>query len=221
MPRPGAPTPGRTPSKATSPCAPAAGTPAGPLPRCLPSGETGAWGGVLVGGCGWQAAEADVEARVGGETTGAEEGCGETLGVARALGRGGSVVRGVPGRGTSPPGPRQPGSDLGSQPRAYPVWEEKSLCNCPPAPPPAEEAPTPHPAAGPAPPTPPLGRDPRCTHCKKCTFRGRGWGAAWRGSELPGKGTPCPEPPSARALGRKDPPAPRLAHGGGRWERVV
>lgn len=35
----------------------------------------------------------------------------------------------------------------------------------------------------------PLGRDPCCTHCKKCTFGGRGWGdAEQRDPELPKKG---------------------------------
>lgn len=116
-----------------------------------------------------------------------------------------------------PPGPRRPGSDLGLQPRAYPVWEEKSLCNCPPAPPPAEEAPHPASRRWPcsAPPTPPPGRDPRCTHCKKCTFRGRGWGAEWRDSELLGRGHPVwslhpPEPWDGRT------PLPPLSPR--RWE---
>lgn len=119
-----------------------------------------------------------------------------------------------------PPGPRRPGSDLGSQPHAYPVWEEKSLCNCPPpAPPPAEEAP--HPASRRRPcsvsRTPAPGRDPRCTHCKKCTFRGRGWGAEWRDSELPGRGHPVwslhlPEPWD----GRTPLPPPLLSPR--RWE---
>lgn len=149
----------------------------------------------MVGG-GWQAAEADVEARVGGDTTGAEEGCGETLGVARALGRVAGALSGASLAEGPPPGPRQPDSDLGSQPRAYPVWEEKSLCNCPPAPPPAEEAPHPASRRRPcsAPPTHPReGTHVAHTVRNALSEEGAGGGGVER-LRAPGEGTPCPEP---------------------------
>lgn len=66
------------------------------------------------------------------------------------------------------------GLGLGLSSPRLSVWEEKSLCNCPPSPTPSgiEGHPPLHPPAAPH----PQGRGPRCTHCKKCTFQGRGCG---------------------------------------------
>lgn len=70
-----------------------------------------------------------------------------------------------------------------SQPSRPPVWEEKSMQLTPPR---HRRPPTP---ARPA--HTPKGRDPHCTHCKKCTFRGRGRGSrdtqsspSWGGARL-------------------------------------
>lgn len=58
----------------------------------------------------------------------------------------------------------------------------------------------------------PRGRDPRCTHCKKCTFQGRGCGAEWEDPEVLEKGG---HPASPSAEPRRGGPS-RLPGGGGR-----
>lgn len=106
------------------------------------------------------------------------------------------------------------GSGLGLSAPHLPAWEEKSM-QLPPSPTPRHRRP-------PQPPPAPTrllhthGRDPRCTHCKKCTFRGRG-GEGWSGETQspPRKGIAWSlHPPSPERGG----PATSLAGGGGRWE---
>lgn len=104
------------------------------------------------------------------------------------------------------------GSGLCLSAPCLPVWEEKSLCNCPPAPPRGIGG---HPPLRPACRLHTPGRDPCCTHCKKCTFGGRGWGRrSGETQSSPRKGVVWSvHPPNPRRGGL---PPPHLAGGGGR-----
>lgn len=184
--------------------------------RCRGDGG-GAWRG--------QPRPPPLEARVGREATRAEEGCGETLGVARGTGTRGrnflrSVLRSRDLR--LPQSVRARLGLLGTRSfRPMPaLFGRRSLYAIdPPAPPRGTGGhPTPHPA-GPAPhPTP--GRDPRCTHCKKCTFRGRGWGGGETRSSPGGDSCPSLRPP-APWEGRTPPLKPTEVGGESEWFKCL